>query len=250
MDWIMKDLFSKQAAAYAQYRPSYPVELFEYIYSFVPFPKVAWDCATGNGQAAIHLAKHFDKVIASDISTSQLGQAPQVPNIEYVVCPAEHTPFPDHIFDLITVSQAYHWFDWEAFRKEVLRVGKPNSIIAIWMYDLLVSDRKELNELIQNFYRGVVGPYWDAERIYIEERYETVAFNYEPLPSREFSIHKQFTIEQLTGFLTSWSASQKYEQANGHPATDVIKEKLQSLWPQNESLSFIFPVYLKIGRIV
>jgi ubiquinone/menaquinone biosynthesis C-methylase UbiE len=243
----MKDLFSEQAAEYAKYRPSYPAELFEYIYSFITDNKAAWDCATGNGQAAIHLAKHFDQVIASDISASQLSLAPSAPNIQYVTCPAENTPFPSHYFDLITVAQAYHWFNWEAFRKEVARVGKPNAVVAVWMYDIMTSEDQELNDLILHFYHNVVGPYWDAERKLVEEHYETIPFPYEPLLSREFSILKQFSREELIGFFTSWSASQKYLKVNSHAATDVIKEQLESLWPKDEVRTFIYPVYLKLG---
>jgi ubiquinone/menaquinone biosynthesis C-methylase UbiE len=245
----MKDLFSEQAAAYAKYRPSYPKELFEYIYSFIPDNKVAWDCATGNGQTAIHLAQHFDQVIASDISAAQLSLAPNVPNIQYVTCPAENTPFPSHHVDLITVSQAYHWFDWEAFKNEVERVGKQNAVIAVWMYDLIISDEKDINDLIVYFYRNVVGPYWDAERKWIEEHYETIPFPYELLSSRQFYIHQQFNREELLGFFSSWSASQKYLQVNGYPATDVIKKNLEDLWPQNEVRHFTYPVYLRIGRV-
>jgi ubiquinone/menaquinone biosynthesis C-methylase UbiE len=223
--------------------------LFEYIFSFIPDNKAAWDCATGNGQTAIHLAKHFDQVIASDISASQLTLAPQAPNIQYVTCPAENTPFPFKHFDLITVSQAYHWFNWEAFKKEVMRVGKQDAVIAVWMYDLIITDEKDINDLIQYFYHTIVGPYWDVERKWVEEHYETIPFPYDPLPSREFSIHKQFNREELLGFFSSWSAAQKYLQVKGKPATDVIKKNLEDLWPQNEVLQFTYPVYLRIGRI-
>lgn len=245
----MKDLFSRQAAEYARYRPSYPAALFEYIYSFVQGHKAAWDCATGNGQAAVHLAQHFDQVMASDISGAQLALAPKVSNIQYVICPAENTPFPTHYFDLITVAQAYHWFNWNAFRKEVERVGKPNAVIAIWTYDLLIAGDEKLDELILYFYRKVVGPYWDAERKWIDDHYQTIPFPYDPLPSKEFSILKQFNRDELIGFFTSWSATQKYLHDQGHPATDVIKEQLEGLWPENEERTFRYPVYLKLGRL-
>ncbi|MCU7550050.1 class I SAM-dependent methyltransferase [Chitinophagaceae bacterium LB-8] len=245
----MKDLFSEQAAEYARYRPSYPAELFEYIYSFITEHKAAWDCATGNGQAALHLAQHFDQVIASDISTAQLALAPSAPNIQYVNCPAENTPFPLHHFDLITVAQAYHWFNWEAFRKEVARVGKPDAVIAVWTYDLIISDDRKLNDLILHFYRNIVGQYWDAERKWVEEHYQTIPFPYKPLPSKEFSILQQFSREDLIGFFTSWSASQKYLRANGQAATGMIQKHLESIWPKNEERTFRYPVYLKVGRV-
>src|SRR5215216_4907619 len=139
---MAKDLFSDQSKAYALYRPVYPEELFTYILSFVAEKNIAWDCATGNGQSALPLSYHFQKVFATDISQKQLEQAPVKNNIEYIVCPAEETPFQENSFDLITVSQAYHWINWKKFQQEVTRVGKPNCVVAVWMYDLLFSKKR------------------------------------------------------------------------------------------------------------
>src|SRR5689334_5830547 len=101
---MSKDLFSAQSDAYAKYRPSYPKELFDHILSFVEHRDRAWDCATGNGQAATILADHFKSVDATDISDAQLSKAVQRKNIEYRVASAEQTPFEDDSFDLITVA--------------------------------------------------------------------------------------------------------------------------------------------------
>jgi hypothetical protein len=46
-----KDLFSENAADYSAYRPDYPDQLFEFIFSHVKDFDTAWDCGTGNGQA-------------------------------------------------------------------------------------------------------------------------------------------------------------------------------------------------------
>ena len=70
-----KDHFSGHAVEYAKFRPHYPDELFEYLALISPRHELAWDCATGNGQAAVGLARHFDSVIATDASAQQL-QAP------------------------------------------------------------------------------------------------------------------------------------------------------------------------------
>src|SRR5215212_4874341 len=137
---MAKDLFSSQSKMYAVYRPTYPVELFDYILRFVNEKKKAWDCATGNGQAAVVLADHFEKIEASDISEAQIKNAVLKSNIEYYVCPAEHTPFLNDSFDLITVAQAYHWLNWKKFHDEATRTGKPEAIVAIWTYTTLVSD--------------------------------------------------------------------------------------------------------------
>src|SRR3954471_16247778 len=112
---MAKDLFSNQASLYAQYRPSYPGGLYEHILQYVTSRQQAWDCATGNGQAAVELARYFNKVMATDISEKQLQQAQPSEKINYSVTTAENTPFENNTFDCITVAQAYHWFNFEAF---------------------------------------------------------------------------------------------------------------------------------------
>jgi ubiquinone/menaquinone biosynthesis C-methylase UbiE len=119
----MKDLFSKQAATYAQFRPTYPTRLFDFILQNVENKQIAWDCATGNGQAAKVLAEHFEQVFATDMSQKQIDNAAQADNIVYSVSKAEVTDFADNTFDLITVAQAVHWFDLEGIWGEFDRLS-------------------------------------------------------------------------------------------------------------------------------
>ena len=247
---MAKDLFSQQAEAYALYRPAYPEELFAYILSFVTKKEVAWDCATGNGQSALPLSQYFKKVIASDISEKQLEQAAKKDNIEYIVCSAEQTPFPDNSFDLITVSQAYHWLDWEKFYAEATRVGKESCVIAVWMYDLIFSNDAKLNELIIHFYKNVTGPYWDKERQHIDDHYANVRFEFNPLPAKEFFSEKAFTKEQLFGYFSTWSATQNFIKANSKTPVEQVKDAFGNLWRPGEIKFFQFPIYLKLGRII
>ena len=245
-----KDRFSEQAENYALYRPVYPEELFTYIISFVKVKEIAWDCATGNGQSAVSLSRHFKKVFATDISQKQLQQATRKDNIEYIVCPAETTPFQENLFDLITISQAYHWLNWQQFHDEAIRVGKSNCVVAIWMYDLISSQQEDLNKLIQQFYKNITGPYWDAERRHIDDHYANVLFNFEPLPSKEFFIETRFTSQQLLGYFSTWSATQNFIKANGYSPIENIRDDLYKTWPGNETRSFLFPVILKLGKII
>ncbi len=246
---MAKDLFSDQSKSYALHRPVYPEELFNYIISFVKEKNTAWDCATGNGQSAIPLSHHFQKVFASDISPKQLEQAPAKENIEYVVCTAEETVFSDNSFDLITCSQAYHWLKWKKFHKEVTRVGKANSIVAVWMYDLVSSKEEKLNELISHFYTNITGPYWDVERKHVDDHYANLPFDFELLPSKKFAIETNYTKEQLLGYFFSWSATQNFIKSNSYSPIEQIKNDLYQLWPQDESMPFHFPLILKLGRI-
>jgi 2-polyprenyl-3-methyl-5-hydroxy-6-metoxy-1,4-benzoquinol methylase len=110
-----KDLFSTQANVYAAFRPTYPKELYDFIFDRVETKRKAWDCATGNGQVAGYLANHFDSVYATDISQQQLDNAIKKDNVIYSISGAEKTSFEDQQFDLITVAQALHWLDRERF---------------------------------------------------------------------------------------------------------------------------------------
>jgi ubiquinone/menaquinone biosynthesis C-methylase UbiE len=246
---MAKDLFSGHAQLYAKYRPAYPPQLFDYILSFVEEKKQAWDCATGNGQAAKVLADYFENVEASDISEKQLENAVQKPNIHYIVASAEHTPFEDNSFDLITVAQAYHWLNWEAFYKEATRVGKQNAVIAVWTYNLFKCDDDAVNEIIRHFYKDITGSYWDAARKYIEEGYATVEFNFDPLPSKDFAIAVNYNKEEFKGYLSTWSGAQQYIKQTGSSPLALIEDDLNKVWNEEDIKSFRFPIVLKIGRI-
>jgi ubiquinone/menaquinone biosynthesis C-methylase UbiE len=246
---MAKDLFSQQAAIYARYRPVYPRELFDYILSFVPQRTSAWDCATGNGQAAVALANYFELVTATDHSEQQLQQTIPHQKIAYALAGIENTGLPDHCFDLITVAQAYHWFDFEAFHREVVRVARPEAVVAIWGYSLIQTADPDLQSLIDLFYKEKTGPYWDAERKYVDDHYSTVPFPYRELPDRSFQINVAWTKVDLIGYLNTWSSVQHFIKANGYNPVDEFAATLSTAWPDDESRSFYFPLFLRLGQV-
>lgn len=244
----MKDNFSAQSDLYKKFRPTYPPALFEYVLSFVKTKAWAWDCGTGNGQVAGILADHFNKVYASDISQAQLDNAVKKDNIEYVLCPAEKTPFLDQTFDLITVAQAFHWFDFNRFFEEVRRVIKPGGVVAVWGYALLTIDEK-IDPVISKFYKEVVGPYWDFERKYLEDRYSTIPFPLDDVQQQEFAIETPWNLSHLLGFLNSWSSVQNYIRQHTSNPVDLIVDELNKNWPADTVKKVIFPVFLKLGKV-
>ncbi|HEY5919221.1 MAG TPA: class I SAM-dependent methyltransferase [Chryseolinea sp.] len=248
-----KDLFSAQANVYAAFRPTYPKELYDFIFSRLETKQKAWDCATGNGQVAGFLADYFDQVYATDISQQQLGNAIKKHNIFYSISPGEQTAFEDHQFDLITVAQALHWFDRGKFYDEARRVGKEGSLLAIWGYALLYI-QPDIDEIIMDFYSNVVGPYWDEARRLVEDEYRSLSFPFKEIKSPRFNITSTWTLNHLAGYLESWSATQKYIRQTGHnPLPDVLAQ-LQKVWnPDNyqdsDSKPVRFPVFLKLFRM-
>ncbi|HSU28620.1 MAG TPA: class I SAM-dependent methyltransferase [Chitinophagaceae bacterium] len=245
----MKDNFSKDAGAYAKYRPVYPQALYDFVCHHVKEKNVAWDCGTGNGQAAKELARVFTNVWATDISQQQIDHASQAENIIYSVQPAEKTNFPANATDLITVSQALHWFHFDEFYKEVKRVGKNGSWIATWMYSLLTIS-PAIDQLInQQFYTALLGPYWDPERKHVDNHYTSIPFPFREIPTPVFNMEYEWTASELAGYLRTWSAVKKFIAENGSDPVDELMHKISIHW-MTEKMKVLFPLHLRMGQIV
>ena len=242
-----KDYFSDHSKLYATFRPTYPEELYAFVFKHVKKFDSAWDCATGNGQVAQALAKQFRQVEATDISRQQLDNAVKINNIHYSLQGAEQTTFPDKHFDLITVGQAMHWFDLPKFYNEANRVAKKDALLAVWGY-AVCSVNPNVDEHFNHFYNHVVGPYWDSARRMVEEEYSNIPFPFEQIATPKFSINVEWSLEEFAGYLTTWSATQKFiKDKNYNPVPDVVK-LIRPHWSEKEKVSF--PVFLKLGRIV
>lgn len=244
----MKDVFSEQSGDYVKFRPHYPGELFEYLRSIVPATNLAWDCGTGNGQVAEQLAAFFAKVEATDISRQQLDKARPNPHIRYTLQPAEKTDFADGSFDLVTVAQAIHWFDFDAFYKEVNRTLRPGGILAVIGYGLL-HITPEIDTVIRKLYVEIVGKYWDRERKYVDENYLTIPFPYPPVPTPYFAYKETWSREHLTGYLSTWSAVQHYMKEEHRDPVALIAEALQTAWGDTPEREVHFPILLRIGHV-
>lgn len=243
---MAKDNFSTQASTYAKFRPTYPKEVFDYLSSVVKNKNTVWDCATGNGQMARELAKNFGQVYATDISQKQLDHAFQAENIHYSLSKAEETSFADNTFDLITVAQAIHWFDFDRFYSEVNRVAKKEAILFIIGYSMPRFEGK-IDEILQDFYWNVTGPYWDAERKHLDNKLESIPFPFKEVECPTFKNEYRWTLEMAEGYFNSWSSIQHYIKKNReNPVNQVISE-LKDIWKGFEKVDF--PLFTKVGII-
>jgi ubiquinone/menaquinone biosynthesis C-methylase UbiE len=243
-----EDHFSRQSQLYAQYRPRYPDEIYAYLASLAPGRSLAWDCGTGSGQAAVGLAGHFDRVYATDASAEQIAHAHAHEKVEYRVEPAEHVSLGDDSADLVTVAVAIHWFDFEAFYREVRRVLKPDGILAAWTYNS-VEVSPQIDRLVWHYYRDIVGPYWPERIHYLEERYETLPFPFEEIKAPSFSMERRWTLAQLAGFLDSWSATQRFKEQKGRHPLELIWDELAGAWGDEKEARLVrWPLHFRIGR--
>jgi ubiquinone/menaquinone biosynthesis C-methylase UbiE len=242
-----KDLFSAQASEYARFRPGYPEALFLFLFAHSPAFERAWDCATGNGQIAVRLAERFGHVDATDISARQLQHAGRHPRIHYALGQAEAPDFPDAVFDLITVGQAAHWFDLERFYAQAQRVLKPNGLLALVGYVRLRTE-PAVASLIETLYSDVLGPYWDPERNLVDTEYQTLPFPFEEITLPPMYVEYAWTRTQLSGYLSTWSAVQRYVQQTGQsPFSGEWLEQMAAVWPDEETRTVQFPVFGRVG---
>jgi len=233
----MKDNFSHVASEYATFRPTYPEELYEFIYSQFSNFDAAWDCGTGSGQVAGVLSRKFSRVDATDISEKQLAAAVKQPNIHYTQQPAEATNFPSQHFDLITVAQAIHWFDFEKFYAEVKRTLKPDGLLVVMGYGLL-SISPEIDQLMAHFYNVTIGPYWDPERRYLDEAYQTIPFPFREISTPAFYAELEWSLDHFFGYLGTWSAVKHYKTSHHSDPLPELRKALTPLWPEKRIVSF------------
>jgi SAM-dependent methyltransferase len=242
-----KDHFSKQAAGYAKFRPRYPQELFDYLGSIAPSRQLAWDCGTGNGQAAVGLASVFDHVIAIDGSEKQIANAQSHGRVEYRVAPAENSGIGSETIDLIMVAQALHWFDLDRFYAEARRVLKADGVLAASAYNLLHIE-PAVDAIVNRYYHEVVGPFWPPERELVEQ-FANLSFPFHEIDAPQFEITVQWNLDHLLGYLRTWSSTQRFIEAKGSNPLEQIMDELRSAWGKREQTrSVTWPLIVRVAR--
>lgn len=242
-----KDYFSTHSVNYAKYRPRYPEALFEYLASLCRERTAAWDCATGNGQAAESLSAFFDRVIATDASKSQIENAARRENIIYKVAAAEESEIDSHSIDLVAVAQALHWFELDSFYGEAKRVLKPSGVIAVWMYNLL-SVSPEIDLIVNRYYSETVGAYWPAERSLIDDNYRTLDFPFAEIEAPRFVMEASWSLWELLGYLRTWSATKRFIAARGFDPVENLADELEIAWDEPGKKRLVrWPLHMRVG---
>jgi ubiquinone/menaquinone biosynthesis C-methylase UbiE len=241
-----KDHFSKQSADYAKFRPRYPRELFEYLASISPTRHFAWDCATGNGQAAVGLASVFDRVLATDASEKQIANAQRHERVEYRVAPAEESKLKLTSVDLVMVAQALHWLDFSRFYDEVRRVLKTDGVFAASAY-LFAQIEPAIDAAVKWYYSEVVGSFWAPERKLVED-FAEIPFPFQKIDAPKFEMTAQWNLDQLVGYLRTWSATQRFMAATQRDPLEEIADKLRNAWGETkQTRRVIWPLTLLVG---
>lgn len=241
------DHFSAGAEEYARYRPRYPAALFSWLASLVARRDLAWDAATGNGQAAVALAGHFARVVASDGSVAQLARAEAHARVAYRVATAERSDLASASVDLATAAQAAHWFDPARWHAELRRVVRPGGVVAAWCYGLPAVD-EEVDARLAALY-AEVGPDWPPERRLVEDGYRSLPFPFAEVPAPPFSMEVDWTAAALVAYVGTWSAVARHRERTGRDPVGHFAGELARAWPERGRRRVRFPLCLRAGRV-
>ena len=245
------DHFSVVSPAYAEFRPGYPDSLFDWLAGLPGRSNLAWDCATGSGQAAVGLASRFDRVIATDASAEQIGAATPHPRVEYRVAPAEASGLESESVDLVTVAQALHWLDRPAFFAEARRVLGSDGVIAAWTYGNPRLDDPQADFVLQRFSSETVGQYWPPERALVDSEYRRIDFPFAEIGPPAFEMEAQWTLPALLGYIGTWSATTRFRAARAHDPLTELSRELERFWGVPETPRRIrWPLAMRVGRPV
>ncbi len=243
-----QDHFSQQSASYAEARPGYPPELFEWLAAQCHGRRLAWDAGCGNGQASLALAEVFDAVHATDPSAAQIANASAHARVHYAVEAAEHCSLADASANLVTVAQAYHWFEHARFCAQARRVLQPGGVLAVWSYaESRVSEA--VDQVFDDLHHVRLAQDWPAGREHVLNRYRELPFPFERIVTPAFEMRCQWTLAQYLAYLGSWSASQRYRQRTGRDPIEEISTAMRTAWGDPEAVRAVqWPLLVLAGR--
>ncbi|KAI3816308.1 hypothetical protein L1987_16001 [Smallanthus sonchifolius] len=258
----MAGLFDKQAEAYLDSRPTYPADWYSMLADRTSFHSLAWDVGTGNGQAAIGVAEHYEQVVATDVSEAQLKLAMPHPRVRYVQTPLSLSDDElvkliggENCVDLVTVAEAVHWFDHPRLYSVVNRVlRKPDGVFAVWGYnDAAITP--EMDAALKRFNDTAI-PYWNKNIKYLFDGYKTLPFPFESIGlgsegrPLKVDIPKELSFDGVLGMLKSWSAVATAKERGVDLLGGDVVQQLEDAWGDSKLVRHVvYKGFMLAGKV-
>ncbi len=228
-----EDKFIGKADIYEKYRPSYPNEFIDYLYSEVGINRdsVIADVGAGTGKFTELLLQRNSFVYGvepneemRDLAKSVLSQ---YRNFRSVNSSAEDIELPSKTIDFITVAQAFHWFDRAKFKSECRRLLKDGGkVILVWNIRDSKSELIKENYLINQKYCPNFKGFTNGINQDVPEDYSHFFKNC-ICEYREFSHDLKFNEDSFIGRNLSSSYAPKNDDNNYKPYILSLKKLFQ-----------------------
>ncbi len=230
------------ARRYAQARPYYHPLVIELVRAYLKLDQSVdrvLDVACGTGQSCVALKALARQIAGIDSSAEMLAECLSDPAIEYHQAPAEHLPFPDESFGLITVSSAFHWFEREKFLAEAHRLLSVSNWLVVYENNFQDGKMKgcpEFRDWFQTQYlTQFPGPprHWQPVS---EEEAGAAGFRF--VNRQRYTNDETFSKEDLTHYLTTQSniiASVEEGQSSLESVCDWLHASLEPFFADHEA---------------
>ncbi|PQM37389.1 putative methyltransferase [Prunus yedoensis var. nudiflora] len=235
----MAGLFDKQADVYLEGRPTYPKEWYSKLAALTPHHTLAWDVGTGNGQAAISVAEHYEQVIGTDVNEEVIALVGGEDSV-----------------DLVTVAAAVHWFDLPKFYNLVSRVlKKPEGVLAVWTYSGI--EVSPTFDPVMKRFQDTTLPFWDNRAQCAWGGYKTLPFPFQsvegfgcegnPLP---LDIPTKLSFEGFLKFLRSWSAVTTAKDQGVDLLPEKVVKEFEAAWGDSKLVrSVSYKAFMLAGKV-
>ncbi|HWX67750.1 MAG TPA: class I SAM-dependent methyltransferase [Rhodanobacter sp.] len=245
--------FSDRVDDYVRYRPDYPRALLDWLQreQGVDADWRVADVGAGTGISSKLFLDAGFRVTAVEPNAPMRAAAERwlqaYESFDAVDGSADATGLPAASVDLITVAQAFHWFDEETTRREFARILRPRGLAAIWWNSRRLTGTRFLEgyeTLLQKFgtdYTSVAERYADDARM---RDWFGAGFR----GSASFDHAQRLDFEALRGRLMSSS----YAPQAGHPQHESMLHALRELFDtcaEDGAVSFDYDTRIFAGQL-
>ncbi len=229
---IFKKLFGPEAKNYTKYRTPYPKELFDLLLRSLPENSSSiLDVACGTGKSTEPLINTNLKVIGVDHDPEMIAEAKEQAkinglDIDYMVSDAEHLPFPDEHFNVVTIGTAFHFFMNETAIIEIKRILKPKGLLFIY-WTLTTKDIPEEDSIPGNIFKK-----YNWVKIPAELRDQENVSNFfkksglQKISTERIPITYNMTVEERVGLQTTSGFYETLSEENKKSFLSEVKEAL------------------------
>jgi hypothetical protein len=123
-------------------------------------------------------------------------------------------------------------------------------VLAVWSYALARVD-SAVDAVIHAFYTGPIGPYWPPERQLVESGYRELVFPWPEFAAPAFSMHLDWTLTLLEGYLGTWSAVRRCMAATGIDPVAAWHDRFLKSWGAGPERArrVEWPINLRVFRL-